>query len=93
MQHISDWDVIKSLWTSRDILAIVVVLVIVFFGREFQLRVMTRVKSRSKWAQQWGEPILTPYEAKVGLSVLLGVLMIAGVAMLLMEAACPFRME
>ncbi len=93
MRHVPDWDAIRSLWTRRDVLAIVVILVFAFLGREFQLRVATRLRSGRKWAEQWGEPIPTPDEAKVGLWVCLGMLMIAGLAALLMQAACPFRME
>ena len=89
----ANWGLINSLWTIRDLFAILVVLVLAFIGREFQLRVMTKVKSRHKWAEQFGEPILTTDEAKARFSITLALLIGAGLAAFLFQAACPFKME
>jgi hypothetical protein len=82
------WDGVKSLFGIRDIAYVLLVVVLVFIGREFEFRIINPLtRSRRRWP--WSEPIRTPEGDKQALLVFLVMLIGAGIVVLLFQKACP----
>jgi hypothetical protein len=70
------WEGLKSLYGIRDVQYILLVVILVFIGREVEFRIINPlIRSRRRWP--WSEPIRTPEEDKQALLVSL-VMLIGG---------------
>jgi hypothetical protein len=82
------WDGVKSLFGIRDIAYVLLVVILVFVGREVEFGIINPL-TKSRRRRPWSEPIRTPEGDRQALLVLLVMVIGAGMLVLVFQKACP----